>query len=65
MAENSIALGESLAQRLGVKLGSPVTLIFQADQEESSDTFTLERKQVTIGALSKTGIHDFDKSRSS
>ncbi len=61
LTDSSIAIGESLAQRLGVKLGSQVALVFQADTDQSSDTFTLERKQVTIGALFKTGIHDFDE----
>lgn len=58
---HSIALGESLAERLEVHLGSPVTLIYQPDNSSSSDTFTLERIQVNVGALFKTGIHDFDE----
>ena len=62
-SDSSIALGESLARRLNVTLGSTITLLYQADESQapSSDSVALERKQVTVGALFKTGIHDFDE----
>ncbi len=62
-SDSTIALGESLAQRLNVTLGSTLTLLYQSDESQSpsSESVAFERKQVTIGALFKTGIHDFDE----
>lgn len=61
LTNKSIALGESLAQRLGLTLGSRVTMLFQDESRDATDSFTLDRKNVTVGALFKTGIHDFDE----
>jgi lipoprotein-releasing system permease protein len=58
---DSIALGEALAERLRVSLGSIVTIVYQAEGQKDGDTISLERKQVTVKALFKTGIHEFDE----
>jgi len=61
LTNETIALGETLAQRLNVTVGSSITLFFQDESENPSEGITLGRKQVTVGALYKTGIHDFDE----
>ena len=59
--EESIFIGEALAKRLKVSVGSQVTLLYQSDASTSQDEVSLERKKVIIAALFKTGIHDFDE----
>lgn len=59
LKDDKILIGAPLALHLGLHVGSSVTLIYQSDQ--SGDATMLERKQVTIGGLFKTGIHDFDE----
>lgn len=62
---DAIFMGEALANHLHVKVGDSLTLLYP-DQDASngdirSRKVVLEEKEVTIGALFKTGIHDFDE----
>lgn len=61
LTSDTIALGEGLAERLQVTLGSIVTIVYQSEGPKNVDTLSLEKKQVTVAALYKTGIHDFDE----
>ncbi len=57
---DTLFIGQSLADRLQIKTGSRVTILYH-QEEVMSNKITLEEKEVTIVALFKTGIHDFDE----
>ncbi len=52
-----ICIGQSLAERLNLTVGSEATLIYHTQDEEE----TLSKKKVKIVGLFKTGIHDYDE----
>ncbi len=60
LSGDAIFIGEALAEQLHVKVGDRVTLLYP-EQGALSHKVALEEKEVTVGALFKTGIHDFDE----
>ena len=52
---NGIAIGQSLAKRLNITVGSEVTLIYHTQED------TVHKLLVTAASIFKTGIHDFDE----
>ncbi len=52
-----ICIGQSLANRLNLRVGSEATLIYHTQDEEE----TISKKKVKIVGLFKTGIHDYDE----
>ena len=57
---NVIFIGESLAKHLHCGVGDSVTILYP-EESHHARTVHLEEKVVKIGALFKTGIHDFDE----
>ncbi len=58
--ERTIFIGQPLADRLQLKEGQTVSLLYH-EEEILSNKITLDEKTVTIGGLFKTGFHDFDE----
>lgn len=57
---NSVFIGQSLAEQLQVSVGDSVNLLFQPE-EEATNKITLTSQKVKIAAIFKTGIHEFDE----
>lgn len=57
--KNSIFIGESLAQFLGITIGATIDLLYS--DEEKNDTINLQSKKVIVAGIFKTGINEFDE----
>ncbi len=60
LEEDTILIGELLAERLRLRVGDTLTLVYP-QQDESTNKVCLEEQDVKVGGLFKTGIHDFDE----
>lgn len=61
LENQSIVLGEKLAESLNVQIGQMVNLLFVEEQEETMNTIKLTKRQARIGGIFKTGIEEFDE----
>jgi len=59
LENNAIFIGQSLAEQMHLKVGDKITLLYPELTRDQK--IALEEKEVTIAALFKTGIHDFDE----
>ena len=60
LAHQSIMLGHKLAELLQVRVGDSVNLLFVEEQEETTNTIQLTKRQASVGGIFKTGIEEFD-----
>lgn len=60
LTSQTIFIGQPLADRLQVKEGDTVTLLYH-QEEMTSNKIILDEKNVTIAGTFKTGFHDFDE----
>lgn len=59
LEDDRILIGALLADRLRLRVGDILTLVYP--QQDESNKVSLEEQEVTVGGLFKTGIHDFDE----
>lgn len=60
LTKETIFMGELLAEHMHLAVGDTILLLYP-EQGTLGNKVHLEEKEVTIGALFKTGIHDFDE----
>ena len=58
LIDDTVFIGKTLASRMNVEIGSPLTLLYQPD--ETNNSTQLKKKLVTVVGLYNTGIHDYD-----
>ena len=58
LTSKSIFIGQALAKRLHIAVGSSVTLFYQP---QAADDSHLKKKKVVVAGLVKSGIHDYDE----
>jgi lipoprotein-releasing system permease protein len=57
---NAVLMGHQLARMLKIKTGDHFTVYFVPDHEVGNRTITLEKAQLSVGGIFKTGIEEFD-----
>lgn len=60
LSNNAVLMGYQLARSLRLHVGDEFTIYFVPEHEAGSRTITLSKATLTVGALFKTGIEEFD-----
>lgn len=60
LKNNSILIGQELAEQLGATVGDTLDLYTASEEESTRKALALESHTVTIGGIFKTGIDEFD-----
>jgi lipoprotein-releasing system permease protein len=61
-SNNQIIIGKTLANKLGLPIGSPITLLLADEQQSRRNKVSFSQHETHIGGLLKTGIEEFDTS---
>lgn len=60
LQENTLLIGDKLAQSLNIKVGGPITILFTRDESSRTRRITLGTVDGTVGGIFNTGIDEFD-----
>lgn len=60
LINDSVLIGHQLARTLNLKKGKNFTIFFVPDHETGNRTITLEKAELVVGGIFKTGIEEFD-----
>lgn len=60
LKSDSVLIGHHLARMLNLQPGKNFTVYFAPDHETGKNTITLEKAELNVGGIFKTGIEEFD-----
>lgn len=61
LTDKQIAIGQTLAKNSSLKVGDSITLFYPETETVEKNSISLASRAVTIGAIFKTGIEEFDE----